>query len=56
MILMMIRKFIFKIIRRSLVKSEKVIVEGGRKKKLIKITKIMEDGSTQVEIEKEAID
>ena len=41
---------------KSLVKSEKVIVEGGRKKKLIKITKIMEDGSTQVEIEKEAID
>ena len=41
---------------KSLVKSEKVIVEGGRKKKLVKITKVMEDGSTQVEIEKEDID
>ena len=41
---------------KSLVKSEKVIVEGGKKKKLVKITKLMEDGSTQVEIEKETID
>jgi hypothetical protein len=41
---------------KSVDKSEKIIIENGRKKKVIKIVKHMEDGSTETEINKESID
>ena len=41
---------------KSLVKSEKIIIENGKKIKVVKITKVMENGNTLVETEKEPID
>jgi hypothetical protein len=40
---------------KKVVKNESVVVEGGKKKKVIKTIKYMEDGSVQTEIEKETI-
>ena len=40
---------------RKVVKSESEVVEGGKRKKIIKTVKYMEDGSVQTEIEKETI-
>ena len=40
----------------SVNKQEKIVVEGGKKKKVIKITRIMEDGTKEVETIKESID
>ena len=41
---------------KSVDKSEKIVIENGKKKKVIKIVKHMEDGSTETEINKETID
>ena len=41
---------------RKVVKSESEVVEGGKRKKIIKTVKYMEDGSVQTEIEKEVIE
>ena len=40
---------------KKVIKTENIIVEGGKKKKIIKTVKYMEDGSMQTEIEKEVI-
>ncbi len=40
---------------KKVIKTENIIVEGGKRKKIIKTVKYMEDGSMQTEIEKEAI-
>jgi hypothetical protein len=40
----------------SLNKTEKIIVEDGEKKKVIKIIKVMEDGSKQIETVKEIVE
>ena len=40
----------------SVNKSEKIVIEGGKKKKLIKITRVMEDGSKEIETVKESVD
>ena len=37
-------------------KTEKIIVEDGEKKKVIKIIKVMEDGSKQIETVKEIVE
>ena len=41
---------------KSVDKSEKIVIENGKKKKVVKIVKHMEDGSTETEINKETID
>jgi hypothetical protein len=40
---------------KKVIKTENIIVEGGKRKKIIKTVKYMEDGSMQTEIEKEVI-
>ena len=40
----------------SINKTEKIVMENGRKKKITKIIKVMEDGSKQVETTKEVIE
>lgn len=40
----------------SINKTEKIIVEDGEKKKVIKIIKVMEDGSKQIETVKEIVE
>lgn len=40
----------------SLSKSEKIVIEGGKKKRLIKITKVLEDGSKEIETIKESVE
>ena len=40
----------------SINKTEKIVMENGRKKRITKIIKIMEDGSKQVEISKEVVE
>ena len=40
---------------KKVIKTENIIVEGGKRKKIIKTVKYMEDGSVQTEIEKETI-
>ena len=37
-------------------KNKKIIVEDGEKKKVIKIIKVMEDGSKQIETVKEIVE
>ena len=37
-------------------KAERVVIEGGKKKKLIKITRYMEDGTKEIETVKESVD
>ena len=41
---------------KSIDKSEKIVVENGKKKKITKIIMHMEDGSTQTETNKETVD
>ena len=40
---------------KKVVRTENEVVEGGKRKKVIKTVKYMEDGSVQTEIEKETI-
>ena len=40
----------------SINKTEKIVMENGRKKRITKIIKIMEDGSKQVETSKEVVE
>ena len=40
----------------SVNKSEKIVVEKGKKKRVIKITRIMEDGTKEIETIKESVD
>lgn len=40
---------------KSETRSEKIVVEKGKKKRIIKITRIMEDGSKETETIKEAV-
>ena len=40
----------------SINKTEKIVMENGRKKRITKVIKIMEDGSKQVETSKEVVE
>ena len=40
----------------SVDKAERIVMEGGKKKKLIKITRVMEDGTKEIETIKESVE